>query len=71
VYASTTEPVRPPWALMEANAHIGFALGYTMPDEAKRAAVDDITVALLDGTLTALPGTRFPLAETAAAHDAV
>jgi NADPH2:quinone reductase len=71
VYAATTEPVRPPRELMVANASIEFMLVYTMPDDAKRAAVDDITAALREGALSEPPTTRFALAETAAAHDAV
>jgi NADPH:quinone reductase len=71
VYARTSEPIQPPWALMTANARIDFMLVYTMPDAAKRAAVDDITAALREGALSELPATRFPLVDTAAAHDAV
>jgi NADPH2:quinone reductase len=71
VYATTTHPVRPPRELMVTNASIEFLLVYTMPDDAKRAAVDDITAALREGALTELPATRFALADTAAAHDAV
>jgi NADPH2:quinone reductase len=71
VYARTGQPVAPPWALMAANARIEFMLVYTMPDDAKRAAVADITGALREGALSEAPATRFPLAETAAAHDAV
>jgi NADPH:quinone reductase len=71
VYARSEEPVRPPWALMQNNARIDFMLVYTMPDEAKRAAIADITAALREGALTPLPATRFALAESAAAHEAV
>jgi NADPH2:quinone reductase len=71
VYARTTEPVRPPWDLMAANARIDFMLVYTMPEDAKRAAIADITAALREGALTELPCTRFSLSDTAAAHDAV
>lgn len=71
VYATPAEPVLAPRVLMVANARIEFMLVYTMPDEAKRAAVDDITAALREGALSELPATRFALAETAAAHDAV
>jgi NADPH:quinone reductase len=71
VYARTEGPVQPPWALMQRNARIDFMLVYTMPDDAKRAAVEGITAALREGALTELPATRFPLSETAAAHDAV
>jgi NADPH:quinone reductase len=57
--------------LMFHNLVIEFVLVYTMPDQAKRAAVADITRALHDGALTTLPITRFGLEQTAAAHDAV
>jgi NADPH2:quinone reductase len=71
VYAVTNDAVVPPRALMTANASIAFMLAYTMPDEAKHAAVADITAALAEGALTPLPATRFALAQTAEAHDAV
>ncbi|WP_349294586.1 NADPH:quinone reductase [Baekduia alba] len=71
VYSRTETGVQPPRELMSGNAHIDFMLVYTIPDTAKAAAVADITRALEAGALTALPGPRFGLAETAAAHDAV
>jgi NADPH2:quinone reductase len=71
VYARTETPVQPVWELMYNNVRIDFMLVYTMPDTAKAAAVADITAAVREGALTALPGPRFPLADTAAAHDAV
>jgi NADPH2:quinone reductase len=58
VYAVPAAPVRPPRQLMVANARIEFMLVYTMPDEAKRAAVDDITAALHEG---AEPATDDPI----------
>ncbi len=77
-YANTggteaTLPVRP---LMGLNARLQFVLLYTVGEEALGAAAADITAALADGVLEVgeehgLPLTRFPLAETAAAHDAV
>ena len=42
-----------------------------MPRPALEQAAQDITSALADGALTELPVTRFPLAEIAAAHEAV
>jgi NADPH2:quinone reductase len=57
--------------LVMKNARIDFVLVYTMPDEAKRAAVTDITQALADGALRPLPVQRFTLEETQAAHEAV
>ena len=71
VYAVPAEPVAVPRALMARNAAIAFMLLYTMPLQARADAAEAITAALRDGALTALPETRFPLAETAAAHDAV
>ncbi len=65
------EPVRTPRELMAANARVQFMLLYTIPDDAKLAAVAHVTRALEAGALTELPATRFPLADTAAAHDAV
>ena len=77
-YANTggtevTLPVRP---LMGLNARLQFVLLYTVGEEALKAAADDVTAAVADGALEVgeehgLPLTRFPLAETAAAHDAV
>jgi NADPH:quinone reductase len=70
-YATPREPVALPRALMVLNASVECVLVYTIPDEAKRAAAAAITAALEDETLTTLPLHRFPLAEIAAAHDAV
>ncbi len=61
-------PVR---ACMTANISLRFVLLYGVPRPALRQAAADITRALADGALTELPVTRFPLAEIAAAHDAV
>jgi NADPH2:quinone reductase len=57
--------------LMRPNIVLRFVLVYTMPDEAFPPAVADITQMLRDGALTEPPLQRFPLEETAAAHDAV
>ena len=65
------DPLPSPRALMLLNGRLELVLVYTMPDEAKAQAVADITAALEDGALTALPPVRFSLDETAAAHDAV
>ncbi|MDQ6730855.1 MAG: NADPH:quinone reductase, partial [Actinomycetota bacterium] len=53
------------------NASLAFVFVYTIPDEAKAAAVEAITRALCDDAISALPLHHFALAETAAAHDAV
>jgi NADPH:quinone reductase len=61
---------------MMKNLRYQFVLLYTVGDAALRAAVDDITLALVDDTLpvaedAGLPLHRFPLAKTADAHQAV
>ena len=69
--ADGEDPVLPVRACMTANVTLRFVLLYGVPAEALRQAADDITSALDQGALTALPVHHFPLAETAAAHDAV
>jgi NADPH:quinone reductase len=68
-----TIPVR---AMMSKNVRLRFVLTYTVSAEAKANAVDAVSNALAAGVLrvgeeAGLPVTRFPLEETAAAHDAV
>ena len=68
-----TLPIRPN---MSVNARYQFLLLYTIGDEALTAAAEDVTEALHDGVLpvgvdAGLPITRFDLADTARAHDAV
>jgi NADPH2:quinone reductase len=63
-------------SLMGRNVRVQFLLTYTAADEAKRNAVAGVSAALADGVLRVgeehgLPLTRFALADTAAAHDAV
>jgi NADPH2:quinone reductase len=58
------------------NVRYQFLLLYTVGPEALATAAEDITAALADGALpvgesAGLPLTRFPLEQTAAAHDAV
>lgn len=65
--------VRP---FMVLNARLQFILLYTVGDEALAAAAEDVTTAAEDGALEVgeeygLPLLRFPLEQTAAAHDAV
>ena len=71
--SSVTIPVRPS---MSKNLRWQFVLTYTVAPETKDAAVRAVAAAAADGALRVgaehgLPITRFPLAETAAAHDAV
>ncbi|MFJ6652725.1 NADPH:quinone reductase [Microbacterium sp. NPDC091313] len=66
-------PVRPSFA---KNVRVQGVLLYTVGEEALATAVADVSAALRDGALpvgeeAGLPLTWFPLAETAAAHDAV
>jgi NADPH2:quinone reductase len=78
IYAGTGQealsvPVR---AAMAKNARLQFFLTYTVTDAQKHDAVAAVGAALADGALKVgeehgLPLVRFPLAETAAAHDAV
>jgi NADPH2:quinone reductase len=63
-------------SLMGRNVRVQFILTYTASAEAKRNAVAGVSAALADGALRVgeehgLPLTRFALADTAAAHDAV
>ncbi|MFP7760752.1 NADPH:quinone reductase [Marisediminicola sp. LYQ85] len=62
--------------LMAQNVRVQFILVYTVGQDALDAATDDITAALRDdalpvGVASGLPLTRFALADTAGAHDAV
>ena len=68
-----TVPVRP---MMSKNVRFQFLLTYTASAEAKANAVASVSEALAAGVLSVgekagLPLIRFPLKETAAAHDAV
>jgi NADPH2:quinone reductase len=58
-------------SLMRPNINLRFVLVYTMPQEAIDRSIADITQMLRDGALTEPQLHRFPLADTAAAHDAV
>jgi NADPH:quinone reductase len=78
IYANTggtevTLPVRP-W--MALNARLQFILLYTVGETALAAAAEDVATAVAEGVLGVgeeygLPLHRFPLEQTAAAHDAV
>jgi NADPH2:quinone reductase len=71
--AEVTVPVR---AQMGPNARWQFVLVYTEPERAKVLAIEDVATAVGDGAIRAgedagLPLHVYPLAETAAAHQAV
>ena len=71
--AEVTVPVR---AQMGPNARWQFVLVYTEPERAKVMGVEDVATAVADGAIrvgeeAGLPLHVFPLAETAAAHQAV
>jgi NADPH2:quinone reductase len=66
-------PLRP---LMALNARWQYVLLYTVPDAAKADAVSAVSAAAAAGAIdvgeaVGLPLHRFPLEQTAAAHDAV
>jgi NADPH2:quinone reductase len=70
---SVTIPIR---SQMNPNARWQFVLVYTEPRRAKEVGVEDVNAAVLDGAVrvgedAGLPLHVFPLAETAAAHQAV
>ncbi|HEY0812091.1 MAG TPA: NADPH:quinone reductase [Pseudonocardia sp.] len=69
--AGGEDPVLPVRQCMAANVALRFVLLYGVPVPALRTAVDQVSVALAEGALTALPVKRFPLDEIAAAHEAV
>ena len=71
--AEVTVPVR---AQMGPNARWQFVLVYTEPERAKVIGIEDVATAVADGAVrvgedVGLPLHVFPLAETAAAHQAV
>jgi NADPH:quinone reductase len=70
-YGAPDGPLPPSRDLIAKNARLEFVLVYTMPDEAKRQAVADITHALEEDALQPLPTRHFPLEEAQAAHEAV
>jgi NADPH:quinone reductase len=78
IYANTggTTLEAPVRGFMGLNARLQFVLVYSMGDAALRAAADDVSAAVADGAMEVgeehgLPLLRYPLDETAEAHDAV
>lgn len=71
-YASDApDPILPVRRLMVANARLEFVLVYNLTPAMLDRAVGEITDALREGALRPLPELHFPLAEIAAAHEAV
>src|SRR5207244_1930266 len=69
--AAVRDPALPFYALMYKNVTLRTVLVYSMPDEAKAAAIRDITRAQNEGALRHAIGARFGLKEIATAHEAV
>ena len=63
--------LEPQGGLIVKNAELHWVLVYTMPVDAKQAAVIDITEGLRARALRGLPEHRFGFEETQAAHEAV
>jgi NADPH:quinone reductase len=72
-YASANEPEAYPsipfTSLLMNNITIQLLLIFTIPEEAKKAAVRDITTALSEGALKHNIAKRYTLSEVAGAHD--
>ena len=69
--ADAADPTVPVRTLMTRNATLRFILVYGFPPALLAAGIAEVTAALGAGDLTPLPVVRFPLADIAAAHDAV
>jgi NADPH:quinone reductase len=69
--ADAADPTIPVRALMTRNATLRFALVYGFPAALLADGVAEITAALESGDLVPMPTVSYPLADTAAAHDAV
>ena len=66
-----TEPPGVPFRFRRSNINVRFVMVYTMPEETKKAAVDDITQWIANGQLTHLHGPHFGLDQAADASRAV
>jgi NADPH:quinone reductase len=69
--AGGDDPVLPIRRCMAANLALRFVLLYGVPGAALRTAVEQVSLALTDRALTALPVQRFGLDDVVAAHEAV
>ncbi len=68
---SNVQPQIPFYQLVYKNVTVHYVLVYVMPKAAHQAAAEDITTCLKAGVLNHVIAQRFPLAEIAAAHEAV
>ena len=68
---SNVQPQIPFYKLVYKNITVHYVLVYVMPKAAHQAAAEDITNCLKAGVLNHVIAQRFPLAEIAAAHEAV
>ncbi len=66
-----TEPPGVPFRFRRSNINVRFVMVYTMPEETKKAAVDDITQWITNGQLTHLHGPHFSLDQAVEASRAV
>lgn len=69
--ASEQQPVLPFYRMLFNAVSVRLVLLYILPDEARIQAINDITMALVDGGLTHAVAKTFPLEEIAAAHEMV
>lgn len=67
--AGDGEPPR--FAFPVSNVNVRHVLVYDMPEEAKTSGVEDTNRWLSSGELVGMDGPRFPLEDTAGAHEAV
>ena len=70
IYAAGDGPA-PPFEFPVSNVNVRHVLVYDMPEAAKAAGVEDTNRWLALGELAGLDGPRFPLEDTAGAHEAV
>ena len=70
IYAAGDGPA-PQFAFPVSNVNVRHVLVYDMAESAKEAAVSDTNRWLASGELVGMDGPRFPLEDTAGAHEAV
>jgi NADPH:quinone reductase-like Zn-dependent oxidoreductase len=70
-YSSTSrpEPVLPYYPLQQKGAVLRLVTSYRIPEQARQAAIDDISNQLADRRLDIVVAARLPLAEISAAHE--